>query len=167
MRDTAAIAAVRGFFVNRGQGNATLAPGIPNEENHGTAAIGAARAWLALPAHKQLGDFLTPATVLGTISNLLEASGTTPMSLPVSGFARSLHKTPPTEEARQSVVLMLAAQADALEATMDGPVGVNSGVVGHNVAQYDSFEPGIAVYHRPTEPHAAVLRGARPGAVRP
>eukprot|EP01048_Picozoa_sp_COSAG05_P009882 COSAG05_NODE_838_length_7045_cov_19.123956_2_plen_116_part_00 len=91
---------------------------------------------MGLPPPKQLANLLTAATILGTISNLLEASGTTPMNLPVSGFARSLHKTPPTEETRKSIVLMLAAQADALEMTMDGPIGVNSGVAGHNISQY-------------------------------
>ena len=43
----------------------------------------------------------------------------------------------------------MAAQADALAATMDGPVGVNSQLRGHNTSQYDTWEPGIAVYHRP------------------
>jgi hypothetical protein len=43
----------------------------------------------------------------------------------------------------------LAAQADALSATMDGPVGVNSDLRGHNTSQYDTWEPGIGIYHRP------------------
>ena len=43
----------------------------------------------------------------------------------------------------------LAAQADALAATMDGPVGVNSALRGHNTSQYDTWEPGVGVYHRP------------------
>ena len=38
---------------------------------------------------------------------------------------------------------------DALGVTMDGPVGVNAQVQGHNVSQYDVSEPGIAIYHRP------------------
>ena len=49
---------------------------------------------------QQMGDFVTAAEILETIGNLLEASGTTPMSLPVSGFARAILSSPPTEELR-------------------------------------------------------------------
>jgi hypothetical protein len=148
VRDTAAIAAVRGFFVNRGE-RASLAPGVPNEENHGTRAIESARAWLAQPHARQLDDFLTAATALETIANLLEASSTTPTSLPVSGFARQILVEAATDERRAILSEALTAQADALQATMDGPVGTNSRVAGHHTSQYDTWEPGIAIYHRP------------------
>jgi hypothetical protein len=149
VRDTAAIAAVRGFYPNRGTGTAAIAPGVPNEENHGTGAIAASNAWVAQSPSQQLGDFVAAAGLLETIGNLLEASGTTPMSLPVSGFARRVFSGPPTEERRVALVKTLEAQADALHATMDGALGTNAHVAGHNTSQYNTWEPGIAIFHRP------------------
>ena len=108
VRDTAAIAAVRGFYPNRGTGTAAIAPGVPNEENHAAGAIAASNAWTAQSPSQQLGDFVAAADILGTIANLLEASGTTPMSLPVSGFARGIFSGPPTEERRAALEKMLA-----------------------------------------------------------
>ena len=36
-----------------------------------------------------------------------------------------------------------------LQVSMDGPVGVNSRVRGHNESQYNTDEPGICIFHLP------------------
>jgi len=147
VRDTAAIAAVRGFYVNRGTGPSVIAPGVPNEENHGTAAIDAGRRWVADPNR----SVTVGAGILDVVSSLVEASGTAPMSLPVSAFARKFAAAGATLTAgtMTQMVKLLEAQLDALATTMDGPVGVNREVAGHNQSQYSTWEPGIAIFHRP------------------
>lgn len=149
VRDTAAVAAVRGFYVNRGTAGSSIAPGVPNEENHGTSVISEGRAWLAQPTQKR--SISRAADILDTAANLLESSGTVPMTLPVSAYARALAAQGSTlsSEAMDQAAKMLAAQLDALEACMDGPIGVNSRLSGHNVSQYDTWEPGVAIFHRP------------------
>ena len=52
-------------------------------------------------------------------------------------------------KARRELVKMLTAQIDALQVSMDGPVGTNSRVRGHNVSQYNTDEPGICIFHLP------------------
>lgn len=147
VRDTAAIAAVQGFYLNRGVGPSKVAPGVANEENHGTSIIEAGNSWLVKP-NRSISE---GAMILDQVAALLESSGTTPMNLPVSGFARRLAAVGATlsSAGRRQMVRLLEAQLDALATSMDGPVGVNSNLLGHNISQYDTWEPGIAIFHRP------------------
>jgi hypothetical protein len=183
IRDPAAIAALNGFFVNRGAyespspgalGRLTatgggveatpdseaphppatssspasaVAPGVPNEETHAASVVGAANAWLASPTK----SIVEANAVLDQVTSLLEAAGTAPMNLPPSGFARRAGAmlADRTPESHRIVAEALAAQVDALNAVMDGPVGVNTGLAGHTAQQYNTWEPGVCIFHLP------------------
>ena len=115
-RDPAAIAAIRGVYLNRGDDVALAVP-RPDVEHRSSATTGSIRAWLS---NAPSAPFEAGVLLLDTMSNLAESSLTLPTVLPLSGRARALAAAGDTPSSRAELQLLLSQQVGALMATKMG-----------------------------------------------
>jgi hypothetical protein len=114
-RDPAAIAALHGIFLNRGD-NYELAVARPDVEGSVTRTVAEATAWLADSA----APFEVGVGLLDMLGNLGESSLVLPLAVPLSARARQLAAGGYGATARTMVVSLLRDQVGALNATKMG-----------------------------------------------
>ena len=119
-RDPLAIAAVRGTYINRrplSEPDPALRPAVPRPDVEGLAssAIKAAAALLNSPR-----PFIDGLDLLDELGNMAEAAGTVPDVRPVIGAAHDMAAAGESEEVRERLATLIAAQAAELSKTKDG-----------------------------------------------
>ena len=122
-RDPAAVAAVRGVYLNRGD-NPVAPPAVPRPDVEGastrtaTAIDGWLRGGTGWAAPVPL--YADGVALLDTAANLLEASGVAPHVNAISGVARQLSDHGDSAQSRAQLSTLLTAQVATLRATRGG-----------------------------------------------
>lgn len=115
-RDPAAIAALHGVYVNRGE-YVPLAVPRPDVEGHSSSVARGVAAWLA---KGDAADYYAGVALLDAMSNILESSISVPLVLPPSANARQLAAAGNNTETRAQLKHLLAELVEPLQATKGG-----------------------------------------------
>jgi hypothetical protein len=139
-RDPAAIAALHGVFLNRGD-DIGLAVARPDVENAISSTVKAANGWLKMalnsssscgapvapggrPSSYSTGCYQQGYELLDSLANMGESAQVLPLAVPLSSEARRLAASGDSPANREVIAVLLRAQLGALSATK---LGVETG----------------------------------------
>jgi hypothetical protein len=139
-RDPAAIAALHGVFLNRGD-DIGLAVARPDVENAMSGTVKAANGWLKMalnsssscgapvapggrPSSYSTGCYQQGYELLDSLANMGESAQVLPLAVPLSSEARRLAASGDSPANREAIAVLLRAQLGALSATK---LGVETG----------------------------------------
>ena len=125
-RDPAAIAAVRGIYLNRGD-LVPLAVPRPDVEDIPSTFAKAASAWLAsAPPPHEASHFSVGVGLLDGIANVVESAGLSASAVALSGTARQLAAAGGGEETLAELRAVLAAQISPEAALLGAAAGAET-----------------------------------------